>query len=337
MDYLFDYLGFLAKTVTVLAAGLVLLGAAATRRHRRPAPHIEVICLNDRLRELRNALQQAISAPAQFKKRLKQENKQAERELKAGDDKPRIFVVNFKGDIEASALLNLRNEITAILTSAKDGDEVLVRIESGGGLVHAYGLGASQLARIKSKGIRLVAAIDKVAASGGYLMAAVADRILAAPFAVVGSIGVAAQLPNLHRLLKKHDVDFEVLTAGEHKRTLTVFGENTEAGREKFLEELEDVHALFKQFVGDNRPELDVAAVATGESWYGQRAIDRNLVDEVSTSDEYLMAACDDKNVFEVSWIEPKKPMERIVERMAESAILRRALGWLSGSARGLG
>lgn len=336
MDYLFDYLGFLAKTVTIVAAVLVLLGAAAARRHRPPAAHIEVTCLNDRLRELRNAVQQAMSAPAEFKKRLKRENKAVERELKAGDDKPRIFVVNFKGDLEASALISLRNEVTAILTSAKDGDEVLVRIESGGGLVHAYGLGASQLSRIKRKGIRLVAAIDKVAASGGYLMAAVADRILAAPFAVVGSIGVAAQVPNVHRLLKKHDVDFEVLTAGEYKRTLTVFGENTETGREKFLEELEDVHALFKQFVGDNRPALDVGAVATGESWYGQRAIDRKLVDELSTSDEYLMSACDDKNVFEVAWVEPKKPIERAFELMVNSAPVQRVLGWLSG-ARGTG
>lgn len=330
MEHLFDYLGFLAKTVTVLAAGLLLIGAAAVRRHRRPASHIEVICLNDRLRDLRQALDQAMSAPADFKKRAKRENKQIERELKAGDDKPRVFVVNFKGDIEASALANLRQEITAILTSAKDGDEVLVRIESGGGLVHAYGLGASQLARIKAKGIRLVAAIDKVAASGGYLMAAVADRILAAPFAVVGSIGVAAQVPNVHRLLKKHDVDFEVLTAGEYKRTLTVFGENTDTGREKFQEELEDVHDLFKQFVGDNRGDVDVAAVATGESWYGQRAIDRKLVDELATSDEYLMAACDDKTVFEVSWVAPKKPMERVMELMAKFGLGARAPGWLT-------
>ena len=332
MDYLFDYLGFLAKAVTIVAAALVLLGAPAIRRHRPPPAHLEVTCLNDRLRELRNALQQAMSVPAEFKKRLKRENKAVERELKAGDDKPRIFVVNFKGDLEASALIGLRNEVTAILTSAKDGDEVLVRIESGGGLVHAYGLGASQLSRIKGKGIRLVAAIDKVAAGGGYLMAAVADRILAAPFAVVGSIGVAAQVPNVHRLLKKHDVDFEVLTAGEYKRTLTVFGENTETGREKFLEELEDVHALFKQFVSDNRPALDVGTVATGESWYGQRALDRQLVDELSTSDEYLMSACDDKNVFEVTWVEPKKPIERVVELMVNAT--QRALGWLS-SVRG--
>ena len=323
MDQLFDYLHFLARTVTVAAAAVIVLGFAVARRRRHPAPHVEVVCLNERLRDLRNGLQEAMTPPAQFKKQLKEDGKRTRRERKAGSKKPVIFVVSFKGDIEASALRHLRNEITAILTSAKDGDEVLVRIESAGGLVHAYGLGASQLSRVKRKGIRLVAAIDKVAASGGYLMAAVADRILAAPFAVVGSIGVAAQVPNVHRLLKKHDVDFDVLTAGEHKRTLTIFGENTESGREKFMEELEDAHALFKEFVGDNRPDLDVAAVATGESWYGQRAIDRKLVDELCTSDEYLMAACDDKTVLEVSWVTPKKAMERLAERLGDSAAAR--------------
>ena len=331
MEQLFEYLGFLARMATIVGAAIIVLGFAAAHRRRPPPSGIEVVCLNDRLRDLRNALQSAMTPPAQFKKHLKAENKRVEREQKAAVEKPFVFVVNFKGDIEASALTNLRNEITAILSSAKAGDEVLVRIESGGGLVHAYGLGASQLARVKSKGIKLVAAIDKVAASGGYMMAAVADRILAAPFAVVGSIGVAAEVPNVHRLLKKHDVDFDVFTAGEYKRTLTVFGENTASGREKFMAELEDAHALFKEFIGDNRPDLDVAAVASGESWYGRRAIDRKLVDELCTSDEYLVAACDDKTVLEVSWVEPKKAVERLVERLSDSAARRvgRLLGKL--------
>ena len=109
----------------------------------------------------------------------------------------------------------------------------------------AYGLAASQMQRIRDKKLKLTVCVDKVAASGGYMMAVVADKIIAAPFAVLGSIGVLAQVPNFHRLLKKHDVDFEMLTAGKYKRTLTMFGENTDKGREKFQEDIEDTHVLF--------------------------------------------------------------------------------------------
>ena len=173
-----------------------------------------------------------------------------------------------------------------------------------------------QLQRIRDAGVTLTAAVDKVAASGGYLMAAVAEKILAAPFALVGSIGVIAQIPNVHRLLKKHDVDVELHTAGQYKRTLTMFGENTEEGRRKFQEELEDVHALFQEFVRDNRPDLDMATVSTGESWYGRRAVDLRLVDELLTSDEYMVRACDDANVVEVKWVAHRKPLDRLISEL---------------------
>ena len=329
MEYVFDYLSFLAKALTIIAAVVVIIVAAGARRHRPTEGRIQVVRINDRLRGLRSALQHAVTPAARRKKLAREENKEAKRERKTESARGRVFVVNFKGDFMASQLDCLRNEITAILTSARESDEVLVRIESAGGVVHAYGLAASQLSRVKERGIRLVAAIDKVAASGGYMMAAVADRIVTAPFAIVGSIGVVAQLPNFHRFLKKRDVDVELLTAGEHKRTLTVFGENTDTGRAKFQEEIEDVHALFKSFVGDHRPEVDMDAVATGEAWYGQRAVERNLVDELCTSDEYLVAACDDKDVFEVRWIVPEKPIERLVRQFATGLdrIVDRILG----------
>ena len=166
------------------------------------------------------------------------------------------------------------------------------------------------------RGVKLTAAVDKVAASGGYLMASVAESILAAPFALVGSIGVIAQVPNVHRLLKKHDVDVELHTAGQYKRTLTMFGENTDEGRKKFQEELDDVHKLFQEFVRDNRPTLDLATVATGESWYGRRAVDLDLVDELCTSDEYLVRACDDANVVEVKWVAHRKPLDRLMSEL---------------------
>ena len=332
MEYVFDYLSFLAKAVTILAALVVIMIAAGARRGHRPSEgRIQVVRINDRLRALGSAVQHAVTPAARRKKLARQENRKHKRERKTESDRSRVFVVTFNGDFAASQLDCLRNEITAILTSAREGDEVVVRIESAGGLVHAYGLAASQLSRVKEKGIRLVAAIDKVAASGGYMMASVADRIVTAPFAIVGSIGVVAQLPNVHRFLKKRDVDVELLTAGEYKRTLTVFGRNTDSGRAKLQEEIEDIHTLFKSFVGDHRPDVDLEAVATGEAWYGQRAIERKLVDQLCTSDEYLVAACDDKDVFEVRWILPEKAIDRLMQQFstAMNGLIDRVLGRL--------
>ena len=229
--------------------------------------------------------------------------------------KPRTFVIHFDGDVAASAVEHLRIEVTAVLTMAQPQDEVVVCIESPGGMVHSYGLAASQMMRIRSKGIPLTALVDRVAASGGYLMAAVANKIVAAPFAVIGSIGVVAQVPNVHRLLKKNDVDVEVLTAGKYKRTLTLLGENTEEGRKKFREELEEVHTLFQEFVVDNRPELDIEAVATGEAWYGSRALELRLIDALATSDEYVSNQCRERDVYSVAWVEVKKPLDRLLDK----------------------
>ena len=321
MEYLYEYLMFLAQAVTVVVAIMLILSAVMSlslKRQHTEHGHLEVSKLNDSLQQLKDGVRHAMLDPASFKKQHKADTKAAKREAKASrkhadQAKNRTFVVDFKGDLQASRVDHLRTEITAILTMAEKDDEVVVRLESPGGAVHGYGLAASQLDRIRQHDVPLVVAVDKVAASGGYLMAAVADKILAAPFAVLGSIGVVAQIPNVHRLLKKHDVDVEILTAGKYKRTLTVLGENTEEGREKFLEELEEVHSLFQEFVGSRRPQLDMDEVATGEAWYGQRAIDRALVDEISTSDEYLTHACDERDVFEVRWVEHKKPIERLL------------------------
>ncbi len=325
MEYLYDYLAFLAKTVTVAAGFIVVVAVAMSLGARRVTSehgHLDVRKLNDRLDDMRRALRQAFLVPSAFKKLVRSEGKDHKRAAKARgvDERRRVYVIDFRGDLQASKVDQLRNEITAILTIARDQDEVLVRIESPGGMVHGYGLAASQLERVREAKIRLVAAVDKVAASGGYLMASVSDRIIAAPFALLGSIGVVAQVPNVHRLLKKHDVDVEVLTAGKYKRTLTVFGENTEQGRAKFVEELEDVHQLFQEFVRANRPQVAIEEIATGEAWYGRRALDHRLVDELSTSDAYLMKACETADVFEVKWQEHKKPLERLIAPFIERA-----------------
>ncbi len=339
MEYLYDYLVFLAEAVTIVVAVLLIVSgiAAAGMKLQRPAHgHLEVTKLNDRLDNLKHSIQEVLLDHAGFKKVRKQEEKAAKREAKArkgqveASDRRRVFVLDFHGDLQASRVHDLSTEITAVLTLATASDEVVVRVESPGGLVHAYGLAASQLDRIKQHGIPLVVAVDKVAASGGYLMAAVADKVIAAPFAVMGSIGVVAQIPNVHRLLKKHDVDVEVLTAGKYKRTLTILGENTEAGRQKFVEELEDVHALFQEFVSRHRPQVDIEAVATGETWHGQRAIDMKLIDAISTSDEYLTNACASADVYSVQWVEHKKPLDRLLARVETSMqnVFEKVLNW---------
>lgn len=213
-------------------------------------------------------------------------------------EKGKVYVLDFHGDIKASHVLQLREEINALLTNSIAGDEVVVRLESGGGLVHSYGLAAAQLARIKEAGLTLTVCVDKIAASGGYMMACVADTILAAPFAVVGSIGVVAQIPNFHDLLEKHDIDVDVFTAGKYKRTVTVFGKNDEEDKQKFQEELEQTHVLFKDFINTYRPQLDLEKVATGEHWYGSDALALNLVDKLQTSDSYLLEKIKDQQVY---------------------------------------
>lgn len=236
----------------------------------------------------------------ELKKKLKEERKALESKTSDGDKK--IFVIDFEGDVKASAVENLREEVTAVLTLATPQDEVVVRVESPGGVVHGYGLAASQLLRIREKNIPLTVCVDKVAASGGYLMSVTANKILCAPFAIVGSIGVVAQLPNLHRLLKKHDVDYKEYTAGEFKRTVSLLGEVTEKGEEKFKQQLEDTHTLFKSFVGRFRPQLNLPEVATGEYWYGEQALGKGLVDEIRTSDDYLLTLSEKHQVVKVKF-----------------------------------
>lgn len=236
------------------------------------------------------------------------------------------FVLDFYGDIKATEVQQLREEISTLLTVAQAEDEVIVRLESSGGMVHAYGLAAAQLARIKEAGLHLTVCIDKVAASGGYMMACVADKILAAPFAVVGSIGVVAQVPNFHDLLEKHDIDVEVFTAGKYKRTVTVFGENTEEDKQKFQQELEETHKLFKDFVRKYRPSLDVEQVATGEHWYGEDAITRNLVDALQTSDSYILEKMTDSELYAIQSRQKPTIAQKLGISQAAQAVVATAI-----------
>lgn len=319
-EFFLDYGLFLAKAITLVVAVVFLTGSIVSlvrQAREQMAEQLEVRNVNQRFENLAEILQQELMSPLEAKAHQKQKKQEDKAEAKAEKKgkkvpRPRLFVLDFDGDLRASAVDNLREEISAVLQVARSDDEVLIRLESGGGLVHSYGLAASQLKRLRDKDIRLVVAIDQVAASGGYMMAGVARHIIAAPFAIVGSIGVIAQLPNFHKVLKKNDVDFEMITAGEYKRTLTLFGENTPKAREKFREEIEDTHSLFKEFLKENRPGLDIDAVATGEHWYGRRALERGLIDAIQTSDDYLLQSVRTHDIFTVQFKSRKPLSERL-------------------------
>lgn len=314
-EFFFDYGLFAAKFLTVII--LILLAVAVfavlISSRERDRESIEIEKINEKFETLKEVMEEEILSKEELKKIKKEKKKKDKAEAKAlkkrlkenetEETRRRIFMLRFVGDLQASEVDNLREAITAVLSIAKTTDEVLILIDSAGGLVHTYGLAASQLSRIRQRNIKLTAAVDLIAASGGYLMASVADKIIAAPFAVVGSIGVLAQIPNFHRFLDKHDIDIEQHTAGEYKTTLTYLGKNTDKARNKFREELEDTHVLFKQFVSEHRPQLDINKLATGEHWYGKQAIDLKLIDELITSDDYLLRNSEHADIYEVTYV----------------------------------
>lgn len=321
--------------LTIAIASLLILIFVLIARSRKSQPLIHVEKLNDKFDNMENALKSAVWDAKALKKdqqltksAAKKKRKSAAKEAEA--EKRRIYVLDFKGDIRASHLENLREEVTSLLTIARPKqDEVVVKLESPGGMVHAYGLAASQLIRLRQAGLELTVSVDKVAASGGYMMACTANRILSAPFAIIGSIGVVAQVPNFHRLLKKHDVDFEEITAGEFKRTISLFGEITDKGRRKFLDQIEDTHGLFKAFVKSYRPDLDLDHVATGEYWFGQRALDLKLVDEITSSDDYLFKQRKTADIYKVEILTKKKWSERLAENVARLVVDSYEKAWL--------
>ncbi len=335
MEYLIEYGLFLAKAVTIVVAIILVIGAVASTSNRDKGKEkkgrIRVTRLNEHFEDMKKSLREAVLQKPQLKQLDKEEKKQAKAEAKQAkadaqqkeadaERKKRVYVVNFKGDIAAHAVTSLREEITAILALAEPSDEVICRLESPGGMVHAYGLASSQLLRIKSQGIPLTICVDKVAASGGYMMACLADKLVAAPFSVIGSIGVLVQVPNFHRVLQKHDVDFEMISAGEYKRTLTTFGEITQKGRDKVKEDVETIHGIFKQWVKEHRPSVDIDKIATGETWLGTQAKERYMVDDLRTSDECIVKACDDADVFEVEY-EIKKSIQDKLGKVLQDTV----------------
>ncbi|EOC1565441.1 protease SohB [Cronobacter dublinensis] len=332
MNLFAEYGLFLAKIVTVVVAIAIVITLIAnlTQRKKAQRGELRVTRLGEEYKEMKEEVAAALLDPHQHKqwhknqkKKNKQEAKAAKARAKRGEaapaGKPTLYVLDFKGSIDAHEVSALREEVTAVLAVAKPQDEVLLRLESPGGVVHGYGLAASQLQRLRERQIPLTIAVDKVAASGGYMMACVANNIVAAPFAIIGSIGVVAQIPNFNRLLKRNDIDIELHTAGQYKRTLTLLGENTEEGREKFREDLNETHQLFKEFVHSMRPSLDIDAVATGEHWYGVQAQEKGLVDQISTSDDLIIARMQERDVVSLRYMQRKRLMDRFTGSAAQS------------------
>ena len=311
IEFFAEYGLFLLKAITIVAAIVVVIGVAAAAGKR--ASHqegLEIESLNQKYEMLAAALKQAIMKKAEWKAEAKAAKERDKAEAKSDEKRPRVFIIDFKGDLKASALPSLREEVSAVLEVATTDDRIVVRLENYGGVVHEHGLAASQLVRIRDKEIPLTVAVDKVAASGGYLMACVASKIVAAPFAILGSIGVIAQLPNFNRMMDSHGIDFEQITAGKYKRNVTIFGKNTDEDRAKLKAELEDVHDLFKTAVSTYRPDLDLEKIATGEHWYGTRAIELGLVDEIKTSDELLAGLAKDMDLYRVAY-KIKQPLQK--------------------------
>lgn len=289
MEFLAQYGMFLLKSFTLVFA-IIFLFAGIFAVGKKPKPKVTITNLNKHYGELQEKIKKEINAKKIKKSKSDKNNK----------NKPCLYLIDFEGDIKASQVESLRDEITAVLAVVNNQDEVVVRVTSPGGTVNGYGLAASQLQRIRDKNIKLTVCIDKIAASGGYLMACVAEQIIAAPFAILGSIGVVAQMPNFHRLLQKNNIDVELMTAGEYKRTLTMFGENTDKGRKKFQEDIESIHQVFRNYVLTHRNHIEIDKVATGEHWLATDAINLNLIDKLQTSDEYIIAALDKYNAYKV-------------------------------------
>jgi serine protease SohB len=312
-DTLYDLLGFLGRAVIVFVtfAACVAFVFGRARVARVSEPYVRLKEISARWRHNIDSIQGGLMHPKARRRWGKDLAKSRAAETPPAQ---RVFVIDFKGDILASGVDTLREEITVVLGLFMQGDEVVIRLESAGGAVHGYGLASSQLARLRARSIPVTVCVDKVAASGGYMMAAVANRIVAAPFAILGSIGVVAPFANAHKLLGKLGLEYEDITAGKFKRPVSLLGPVTEEGKAKLQEQIDDTHVLFKRFVSDMRPALDIEKVATGEHWYGTRAVELGLADAIATSDDILLEKSRTARILEVVCDKPFRARERLLQ-----------------------
>lgn len=339
MDFLADYGLFLLQTLTVVVAVVLVIAVSSKISGGDEAKGaIKVTDLSRKIAEQKKYVGAIVEGALnsdqptileRLKNRLKK--KSPKKSTAESTHRKLAVVLEFKGDMKASQVNGLREEVSAILLMDPIPDLVVLKLTSPGGLVHTYGLASSQLARLRDAGVESVACVDTVAASGGYMMAVCVDRIVAAPFAVLGSIGVVAQIPNIYRFLKNRDVDVELHTAGANKRTLTLLGENTPEGRKKFKQDLEQTHDLFKAWIAERRPELDLEAVADGSIFYGTDALTKGLCDQIATSDDVLMTLNQDHHLIALKWHE-KKSLAARLGREASAAITNQVDAYINRS-----
>jgi serine protease SohB len=223
------------------------------------------------------------------------------------DEKPLaerpIAVVSFDGDVRATKRKIVSALIDELIVNKDKLSEAVVVVNSPGGSVAEYGLLYAEMERIRAAGISLTVCIDTYAASGGYLMSLPANRIVAAPFAFVGSVGVVAYSPNIHRLLKKHDIEPRLFTAGEFKRTVTLIGDDDEEAKQHFQHQLESLHGLFLAAVKKYRTGANFEKIGTGDHWTAEESQTQNLglVDHIATSREYLLKLNADRDLVHLS------------------------------------
>jgi serine protease SohB len=247
---------------------------------KREPKIVEVTNLNDLYIKTASQVQEALTG--------------VRRELRRKVNKKRCFVIDFNGDIMATQSKALNFEITSVICSAQEGDEVLIRLQSPGGAAHAYGYAASQIERLKKAGI---------------LMACVADEIIAAPFAIIGSVGVVSEFPNFFSFMRNLGIDYKQYTAGKYKRTVSPLGEITDEGEEKFKEDLVEMYDLFRDHVSSHRENLDMDVIATGEHWQGIKALELGLVDKIETAEEYILDRLTSFEFAKITYVGDRKTL----------------------------
>ncbi|CAL4042664.1 Probable protease SohB [Buchnera aphidicola (Phyllaphis fagi)] len=317
MDFICEYGLFLFKIVTVFICFIIifLFFSYCAQKKTKTEGILKITNIIDHYNNMKHIIISSKNNKYQKKTWFKKKNTQYLKHKNSNFEslKPTLYIIDFYGDIHASEVSSLREEISAIISVSKQHDEVLLRLESAGGTIHEYGLAASQLQRLREKNIKLIISIDKIAASGGYMMACIGNHISASYFSIIGSIGVVSLIPNFYKLLKKHNIDIELHTAGDYKRTLTLFGKNTENDRQYFKNKLNNTHDLFKNFIYKMRPCLNLNEISNGDYWFGITALEKKLIDSISTSDDLILEKIKDFNIFHIQYIKPKKIFNRFL------------------------
>lgn len=229
-------------------------------------------------------------------------------------------VLRFEGDTMATGRQDFARMVDEVLHNKERIQRVIVVVNSPGGGVSVYGQMFAGMERMRNAGVDVTACVDTYAASGGYLMSVPAQRIIAAPFAMVGSIGVVSEFMNFNKLLRRLGVEPMTITAGELKRTVTPLSEVTEENKAAYKAQLEAIHRQFIAVVKKYR-EVDADRVCTGNHWTAAESVELklNLVDGLATSQEYLFEANQTEDLVTISKLQ--NPYEKSVLGLARRFI----------------